>query len=71
MIDEQAACKRIAVEGVRREDDGSYGVIEDVGTMNGTFVNGERLVAGRPLAVANGDSVVFGTIQCRFEINGD
>ena len=23
MIDEQAACKRIAVEGVRREDDGS------------------------------------------------
>jgi len=54
---------------IRREDDGSYGVIEDVGTMNGTFVNGERLVAGRAIPVANGDSVVFGTIQCRFEID--
>ena len=32
---------------MRHEDDGSYGVIEDVGTMNGTFVNGVRLVAGR------------------------
>lgn len=56
---------------IRREDDGSYGVIEDVGTMNGTFVNGVRLVAGRAVPVANGDTVVFGTIQCRFEIDGD
>jgi CRP-like cAMP-binding protein len=54
---------------MRHEDDGSYGVIEDVGTMNGTFVNGERLVAGRLVPVANGDTVVFGTIQCRFEID--
>ena len=54
---------------IRREDDGSYGVIEDVGTMNGTFVNGVRLVAGRMVPVANGDTVVFGTIQCRFEID--
>ena len=56
---------------IRREDDGTYGVIEDVGTMNGTFVNGVRLVAGRAVSVANGDTVVFGTIQCRFEIDGD
>jgi pSer/pThr/pTyr-binding forkhead associated (FHA) protein len=46
-------------------------VIEDVGTMNGTFVNGERLVAGRIVTVSNGDTVVFGTIQCRFEIDQD
>jgi CRP-like cAMP-binding protein len=56
---------------IRREEDGSYGVIEDVGTMNGTFVNGERLVAGRIVTVSNGDTVVFGTIQCRFEIDQD
>ena len=54
---------------IRHEDDGSYGVIEDVGTMNGTFVNGVRLVAGRSVSVVSGDTVVFGTIQCRFEID--
>jgi CRP/FNR family cyclic AMP-dependent transcriptional regulator len=56
---------------LRREDDGTYAVIEDVGTMNGTFVNGVRLVAGKSVPVANGDTVVFGTIQCRFEIDRD
>ena len=56
---------------VRREDGDSFSVIEDVGTMNGTFVNGVRVVAGRASPVEAGDTVVFGTIQCRFEINGD
>jgi CRP-like cAMP-binding protein len=52
---------------IRREDDGGYTVIEDVGTMNGTFVNGVRLTAGRGVPMKAGDTVVFGTIQCRFE----
>jgi len=39
--------------------------------MNGTFVNGVRLAAGRPVPVTSGDTVVFGTIQCRFEIDAD
>ncbi len=56
---------------VRREDDGSFSLVEDVGTMNGTFVNGVRLVAGRAAPLTPGDAVVFGTIQCRFETNGD
>ena len=56
---------------LRREEDGTFSVIEDVGTMNGTFVNGTRLVAGRPAPVVAGDTVVFGTIQCRFEIDAD
>jgi len=56
---------------IRREEDGSFSVIEDVGTMNGTFVNGVRLVAGRGAPVVAGDTVVFGTIQCRFEIDSD
>lgn len=54
---------------VRREDDGSFSVIEDVGTMNGTFVNGVRLAAGRSAPIVAGDTVVFGTIECRFEID--
>jgi CRP-like cAMP-binding protein len=56
---------------LRREDDGSFVVIEDVGTMNGTFVNGARLTAGRPVPVNAGDTVVFGTVQCRFELDAD
>lgn len=54
---------------IRREDDGSFSVIEDVGTMNGTFVKGVRLTAGKPHPVTAGDTVIFGTIQCRFEID--
>jgi len=56
---------------IRREEDGSYNVIEDVGTMNGTFVNGVRLTAGRGVPLNPGDAVTFGTIQCRFEIGSD
>lgn len=54
---------------VRREEDGTFSVIEDVGTMNGTFVNGVRLTAGRPYPIKPGDSVVFGTVQCVFEVD--
>ena len=55
---------------LRREDDGGLVLIEDVGTMNGTFVNGVRVSAGRPFPVKPGDSLVFGTIQCRLEVEG-
>ncbi|HSN55906.1 MAG TPA: cyclic nucleotide-binding domain-containing protein [Candidatus Sulfomarinibacteraceae bacterium] len=54
---------------LRREADGTFTVVEDVGTMNGTFVNGTRVSAGKPHPVEPGDTVMFGTIQCRFEID--
>ena len=54
---------------LRRETDGTFSLVEDVGTMNGTFVNGVRLTAGRSFPVATGDDVVFGTVQCRFEVD--
>jgi pSer/pThr/pTyr-binding forkhead associated (FHA) protein len=54
---------------IRREPGGGFSVIEDVGTMNGTFVQGVRLTAGEPQPVEAGDTVIFGTIQCRFEID--
>jgi len=54
---------------IRREEDGTFSVIEDVGTMNGTFVKGVRLTAGEPHPLVAGDMVIFGTIQCRFEID--
>jgi pSer/pThr/pTyr-binding forkhead associated (FHA) protein len=54
---------------VRREEGGAFSLIEDVGTMNGTFVNNVRLTAGRPYPINPGDSLVFGTVQCRFEVD--
>jgi len=37
--------------------------------MNGTFVKGVRLTAGKPHPLEPGDTVIFGTIQCRFELD--
>ncbi len=54
---------------IRREEDGGYVVLEDVAAMNGTFVNGVRLTTGRALPLRPGDTVVFGTTQCRFEVD--
>lgn len=54
---------------IRKEEDGSFTVIEDIGTMNGTFVNGVRLDTGRAFPMKPGDTVVFGTVECRFEID--
>jgi CRP-like cAMP-binding protein len=54
---------------IRQEEDGSYVAIEDVGTMNGTYVNGTRLATGRPHPIKPGDQVVFGTVQTRFEVD--
>ena len=54
---------------IRREEDGTFSVIEDVGTMNGTFVNGVRLKTGQACPMMHGDTVVFGTIQFLFEMD--
>ncbi len=56
---------------ILREDDGSFVVVEDVGTMNGTAINGERLQPGRPAPLRPGDTVRFGTVECRFEMDAD
>ena len=36
---------------------------EEVGTANGTFLNGQRLATGEPVAIKPGDSLRFGTIE--------
>ena len=45
---------------VRREPEGTY-VIEDLGSSNGTFVNGERVVQPRPLKT--GDTIRVGPMK--------
>ena len=43
--------------------DGTFWVVEEIGTTNGTFVNGVRLEAGQPLRVAAGDELRFGLVE--------
>src|SRR5438045_4020739 len=49
---------------VRPQHDGTWAV-EDLGALNGTFVNGERL-RGRARGLANGDTVSIGGERLTF-----
>jgi pSer/pThr/pTyr-binding forkhead associated (FHA) protein len=44
---------------------GSGFVISDLGSTNGTYVNGERLIADHRLA--DGDIISIGAVNLRFE----
>lgn len=43
-------------------------LLEDLGSTNGTYVNGERLTTSR--ALRHGDVVIFGGVETRFEDRG-
>ena len=45
---------------------GSFYLMEEIGVMNGTFVNGVRLTTGSPVAVHNGDALKFGLVPLTF-----
>ncbi len=44
-------------------EDGVWLVSEEVGTLNGTFVNGERINTGRSLPLKHGDVLSFGMVR--------
>jgi hypothetical protein len=46
---------------------GSF-ALEDLGSANGTFVNGRRLQPETPAPIRHGDELKFGTLILRFEI---
>jgi CRP-like cAMP-binding protein len=50
-------------------DGSTYVVVEEVGTSNGTFVNGNRLATGQKVAVSDGDEVVFGRLKTTFRVS--
>ncbi|HYK41644.1 MAG TPA: cyclic nucleotide-binding domain-containing protein [Thermoanaerobaculia bacterium] len=45
---------------------GTFYVMEEIGVMNGTFVNDNRLVTGAPMAIQNGDVLKFGLVPLTF-----
>ena len=55
--DDPALSRRHAV--LRRQEDGAY-AIEDLGSTNGTDLNGQPLTAGEPVVLADGDRMHLG-----------
>ena len=46
---------------------GQLYLVEDLGTTNGTFVNGERIAPGEPVEVRSGDLLRFGLVELRYQ----
>jgi hypothetical protein len=46
-----------------------FRVVEEIGTMNGTFVNGTRIVTGQPVSIKDGDRIRFGLVDLTFRIS--
>jgi len=63
-VDTQRSISRRHARIYRRGD--KFFVAEEIGTMNGTFLNGNRLETGVPTEVSPGDEVRFGLVALRF-----
>lgn len=48
---------------------GEFRVVEEIGTMNGTFVNGARIVTGQPVTIKDGDRTRFGLVDLTFRVS--
>jgi len=47
--------------------DGVFLLFEEVGALNGTFVNGQRLAVGTPTPVVSGDKLGLGMVSLIFK----
>jgi CRP-like cAMP-binding protein len=64
-VDPERSCSRQHAKIIR--DGGRYLLVEDIGTTNGTFLDGERLDTGVPVELQSGGEVRFGTVTLSFE----
>lgn len=46
---------------------GTYYVMEEIGVMNGTFVNDHRVATGTPVPIQDGDALKFGLVTLQFK----
>ncbi|MCG8456607.1 MAG: cyclic nucleotide-binding domain-containing protein [Holophagales bacterium] len=65
-IDTQLTTSRRHARILRRSD-GFY-ILEERAT-NGTYVNGQRISAERPLEIRSGDDIMFGAVRMRFLVD--
>jgi hypothetical protein len=63
-VDTQRSTSRRHAKIYRRG--GKFFVCEEIGTMNGTFVNCERVETGVPVEVKPGDELQFGLVKMGF-----
>ncbi len=49
---------------VKNESD--FALIEEIGTVNGTFINNQRLATGTPVPLKNGDTLTFANVTLTF-----
>ena len=65
------------LEQIAGDDDEDLWLLKDVGSGNGTFVKGERLVSNKRKRLTNNTEVQFGEVKCVFKVgpaatlNGD
>jgi len=65
-VDLKRSVSRRHARIVRTEE--GYFLTEEVGALNGTFVNSNKLVTGRPHPLADGDRVSLGMVKLVFRI---
>ncbi|MBE6925140.1 MAG: PrsW family intramembrane metalloprotease [Ruminococcaceae bacterium] len=63
-------CENVSSRHCRIELSGGIVMVTDLGSTNGTFVDGRRLVAQQPTPVAAGSSVYLGNQSCGFTVQG-
>jgi len=65
-LDTQRSVSRRHAKIVHQE--GEFRVVEEIGTMNGTFVAGRRIPTGTPVGVKDGDKVRCGLVDLTFRV---
>jgi hypothetical protein len=48
------------------QEAGVYYLCEEPGALNGTFINGRKLITGKPTRVRDGDAVTLGMVKMTF-----
>ena len=65
-VDLKRSVSRRHARLVRTED--GFLLTEEIGALNGTFINGTKLVTGRPAPLHDGDRVSIGTVKLVFRV---
>ena len=48
--------------------DNEFKIVEEIGTMNGTFVGGKRIATGTPVPIKDGDRIRCGLVDLTFRV---